>query len=285
MAQRRCVAFSVNGQRLFGVLSEPANAATRSATAAVIVNGGPQYRVGAHRSWLLIADALADAGIATLRFDLRGTGDSEGSVACFTAVEDDLTAADRIVREETGAREVLWLGLCEGAASVLLCAPSSAAGFVLANPWPYAPGEAVQFDHVEHYSQRLKNKRALAQLFLGKVKLGKLLKGLAKAANDAFRLRRAHSPLGLEPIGLALKERRVPALLLLSERDQTAVVFTRTSQQNDTWRQLMRSKHGIQRIDIPEATHTWASASEIEAARKVIVDWVRAFRVSPCPIQ
>ena len=45
--------------------------------------GGPQYRVGSHRQFTLMARAFAAAGYPVLRFDYRGIGDSEGESRGF----------------------------------------------------------------------------------------------------------------------------------------------------------------------------------------------------------
>ncbi len=47
----------------------------------LIVVGGPQYRVGSHRQFVLLARALAARGFAAMRFDCTGMGDSDGARA------------------------------------------------------------------------------------------------------------------------------------------------------------------------------------------------------------
>src|SRR5262245_66391063 len=57
----------------------------------------------------IIAEALADAGLATLRFDFTGLGGSEGEFANndFTSTVADLVAAARWQRAQHGATSVL----------------------------------------------------------------------------------------------------------------------------------------------------------------------------------
>ena len=55
--------------------------------------GGPQYRVGSHRQFALLARRLAAAGTACMRFDYRGMGDSTGDSRTFEHIEHDLRCA------------------------------------------------------------------------------------------------------------------------------------------------------------------------------------------------
>lgn len=75
---------------LVGVLSLPAVPAS---TAVVIVVGGPQYRVGSHRQFVLLARALAAGGYAVLRFDYQGMGDSQGPAGDFLTASPGICAA------------------------------------------------------------------------------------------------------------------------------------------------------------------------------------------------
>src|SRR5262245_60307703 len=68
----RAVVFGCEGEELLGVLHEPASdgaTGTPASTGVIIVVGGPQYRVGSHRQFVLMARELARRGHAVLRFD------------------------------------------------------------------------------------------------------------------------------------------------------------------------------------------------------------------------
>ncbi|HEV2678773.1 MAG TPA: hypothetical protein VGV37_29870, partial [Aliidongia sp.] len=59
------------GHRLLGILARPR---VGNGIGLVILPGGAQTRVGAHRQHVLLARSLAERGIATLRFEGRGMG-------------------------------------------------------------------------------------------------------------------------------------------------------------------------------------------------------------------
>ena len=82
--------FQCDGKQLLGMLHLPQQPVR---TGVVMVVGGPQYRVGSHRQFLLLSRFLAQHGVAVFRFDYRGMGDSEGEISSFEAVDDDLKAA------------------------------------------------------------------------------------------------------------------------------------------------------------------------------------------------
>ena len=70
------VVFDSAGQRLVGILALPDAPAD---SAVLITVGGPQYRVGSHRQFTLLARELAAQGIASLRFDYTGMGDAQAT--------------------------------------------------------------------------------------------------------------------------------------------------------------------------------------------------------------
>ncbi|MDQ2695687.1 MAG: hydrolase 1, exosortase A system-associated, partial [Pseudomonadota bacterium] len=105
--------FACRGDELPGILHHGAAGAARG---LLLVVGGPQYRVGSHRQFVLLARDLAAAGIPVLRFDYRGMGDAGGDFAGFEGVDDDIAAAlDAFFARCPGLREVVLWGLCDAA--------------------------------------------------------------------------------------------------------------------------------------------------------------------------
>lgn len=120
---------------LYGILSTPVQPSSRG---VLIVVGGPQYRVGSHRQFTLLARSLADNDIPTLRFDYRGMGDSDGAIRTFETIEDDLKSAiDQFFINVPSLKEVLIWGLCDAASAALFYAHKDhrIAGLILVNPW------------------------------------------------------------------------------------------------------------------------------------------------------
>jgi pimeloyl-ACP methyl ester carboxylesterase len=96
-----------------------------------LVNPGIKNRVAPNRLNVKLARRLCGLGYPVLRFDPAGVGESEGELP-ETGVKNiwgliqsglfirDISAANELLREETGAAQILIAGVCGGAISALL---------------------------------------------------------------------------------------------------------------------------------------------------------------------
>ena len=124
MTAERVLLFTCQGLSLPGILHPGAPGASRG---VLVVVGGPQYRVGSHRQFVLLARDLAAAGVPVLRFDCRGMGDAEGEFPGFEDLDADLAAAiDAFFTQVPSLREVVIWGLCDAASAALFYAGSDA---------------------------------------------------------------------------------------------------------------------------------------------------------------
>ncbi|NHZ92470.1 hydrolase 1, exosortase A system-associated [Massilia sp. CCM 8733] len=143
-AEQRALQFTCQGNSLIGILDLPERPLARG---VLVVTSGPQYRIGHHRHFTLLARVLAGRGIPVLRFDHRGMGDSEGEARTIDALGDDIHAATRaFFAQVPEMRELVLWGLGDAAMAALRYAQADqrVSGVVLLNPW-VAPreGEAV----------------------------------------------------------------------------------------------------------------------------------------------
>jgi dienelactone hydrolase len=92
--QRAPTCFTVDGQQVYGFLHRP-SAATDKLPAVLILHGFLASKDQPHRIFVELAEALARAGMLSLRIDLRGRGDSEGESIDITPAADlaDVAAA------------------------------------------------------------------------------------------------------------------------------------------------------------------------------------------------
>lgn len=80
--ERESIELINNDQKVFGVMHRPLNKA--KAPAVLICHGLAGNKVGKHRMYVALSECLAKEGIASLRIDFRGSGDSEGPFSEMT---------------------------------------------------------------------------------------------------------------------------------------------------------------------------------------------------------
>lgn len=99
---------TLDGLRLAATLVEPDAPVT---SAVVLVHGGGVTREEGG-FFTRLADGLGEAGVASLRFDLRGHGDSEGRQEELTlsTILNDIAVAMAHVRDSTGATRTSLVG-------------------------------------------------------------------------------------------------------------------------------------------------------------------------------
>jgi exosortase A-associated hydrolase 1 len=242
----------------------------------VIIVGGPQYRVGSHRQFVLLARDLAHSGIPVLRFDYRGMGDSDGEVRTFESIEEDIASAVGALQRESGiARAVLW-GLCDGASAALMYAASDArvAGVVAVNPWARTPQGQARTRLQHYYLKRIASREFWRKVFTRRVdiKLGAhelldAIKSAPRSSSPAVTtdyLRRMHE--GWRRFGGS-------ALFLLSGQDYTAREFESWIASDAGLGKMLRmSRSEVCRLE--DADHTFSTRAWRDAVSQVTVAWV-----------
>jgi exosortase A-associated hydrolase 1 len=223
------LSFTCQGDTIAATIDRPEGTPR---AALLIVSGGNELRSGAHRGMAMLAQRFAEQGMAVLRFDRRGVGDSEGDNRGFDASGPDITAALAQLRAACppGTR-IAAFGNCDAASALVLHGPFAGIdALVLANPWVIeedAPAKGEDDDSPmpsaaairARYRAKLKDPREWLRLLRGGVDFGKLVRGLLRARRDD-----APSALATR-LGAAMARSTVPTQVLLAARDRTAVEF------------------------------------------------------------
>ena len=128
------VTFSNGDAVLKGTLTIPENCSRETPVLIMVTGSGLQNRdeeMFGHKPFMVIADAFARAGIATLRYDDRGFGESTGDViSCTTEdLKNDALAGIQLLRKRFD--HVGVLGHSEGGSIGLLLAAGDNADFVI----------------------------------------------------------------------------------------------------------------------------------------------------------
>jgi exosortase A-associated hydrolase 1 len=260
--EERALCFPCQGDWLYGVLSLPQGPCDRG---VLIVVGGPQYRAGSHRQFTLLARSLAAQGIAAMRFDYRGMGDSEGDTRSFDAVEDDLRAAiDHFTAAVPGMRQVVLWGLCDAASAILMYAPGDkrVSGLALLNPWVRTPDGLARTTLKHYYRGRLREADFWRQVVRGRFELGRSLTSMFGLVRAAFG---SSAPGSANGGASALRERMQAGmrqfdgqvLVIVSGADLTGREFCDLADNTPEWKRLLDTPR-VTRRQLDNADHTFS---------------------------
>ena len=273
----------VEGDWVPGILAEPDALATSTTPrlhrdiGVVVVVGGPQYRVGSHRQFVLLARHLAAHGYPVLRFDLRGSGDAQGKFSGFESIHLEIDAAiEALYRHAAGVRRhVLW-GLCDAASAILMRAAPSPhahlAGVCVLNPW-VRTAQSLDRAHIQHYyRRRIFEADFWRKLMHGGVGLGALREWAAKWR----RVRSPHATQSLSFIEQMNKGWRALSgqiLLITSEFDLTGQEFLDLVRAESAWNGAL-APDVVRHIAIAGADHTFSRADWRDAVASATLAWL-----------
>jgi exosortase A-associated hydrolase 1 len=275
------------GEQLVGIVSLPIAAACD--TGVVIVVGGPQYRAGSHRQFVQIARALAQGGWPTMRFDVRGMGDSTGSSRDFEHITPDIAAAvDALFAVAPGLRRVVLWGLCDAASAALLYVDERSdpriAGLVLLNPWVRSAETLARAQVQGYYARRLLSRELWSSLLRGRVRLasvGDFARTLARVATRGARTSRTPGPLSFQDrMTRGWLRFAGPSLLVLSGRDLTAQEFEQRSRIDPALARASSSK-GVTMQRLEDADHTLSQCLHTDEHVRTLLDWLSALDAQP----
>lgn len=279
------VVFECKGSRLLGVVHQPANPATVGVI--ILIAGGPQFRGGVGRGMVSMARALCTEGVAVLRFDYRGMGDSEGEFAGFEDIADDLqAAADALITQIPSVEKIVLWGGCDAASGAMIHGwkVPEVSSLVLANPWVYTPTIEAAV-RKQHYLSRLREASFWRKVLRFEYDLGayfgsavsklkvKLLNMFS--SQDSGSGHDADSGTFVDRMLAGLNRFEGPVLFLLSGQSIVSKEFDELLASEKGWLEAYE-REGSKRVDLQDADQTFSTQADRIAANKVISDWVQS---------
>jgi exosortase A-associated hydrolase 1 len=256
---RQHLKFECDGASLTGTIDTG-----DAATGLLIVSGGNEIRMGAHRGMAMLAQDLAEEGFPVFRFDRRGIGDSESENGGYASSGPDIAAAITAFRATAPhVRRIVAFGNCDAATALALHRPAVDA-LVLANPWVVEPLEGLPAPAAirDRYSRRLRDPAAWMALLTGKLNIGAAIKGAA-------RMTRPQDTELAEAVAKAMTERPLPTTILLAKGDNTAIAFA------DAWERAgfaaVRARDDVHVVAIDSASHSFANEADYDVLRDTLL--------------
>jgi len=293
MPEERALTFECEGAKLVGILSEGNAAASRG---VLIVVGGPQYRVGSHRQFALLARYLAANGLPTLRFDYRGMGDSQGDMRTFEHIDMDIRCAiDCFFLSVPKLRDVVIWGLCDAASAALFYAHRDprVVGLVLLNPWVRTEQGSARTYLRHYYLSRLFQPQLWRKIASGEFSVRRALADFGRLATEAVNrgsrgdvgqsssisvTSQSDSTVGELPERMerGLRSFAGRVLLVLSGNDLTAQEFKDLVAGSHRWRRLLANER-VTRQDLAEANHTFSRREWRDQVARWTETWVKSW--------
>jgi len=155
--EQRALRFQCGGNALIGIVDVPERPLGRG---LLMLADSRQYRTGSHRQFTLLARLLAGRGIAVMRFDRLGAGDSEGRTCEQAGGADIASAMKEFFIHVPEMKESVILAAGDAAASAAMYAAGDprVAGLALFNPeLPQAsrPGNGATLRAIGKYAPSL----------------------------------------------------------------------------------------------------------------------------------
>jgi uncharacterized protein len=239
----------------------------------VMVAGQPQTRVGAHRMFVELARTLASRGVASLRFDCSGWGDSPGSAQTFEASRYDVLSIVQALLNARPSHPLSLLGLCDGATAACLSLPLLKADhralstIFLLNPWIESKQFEARAKLTSYYAERLKSREFWTKLARGQVSVGSAVGGALRSVKDSQQGTSTDDGSVSERLLTALSDETCVPFFVLSEPDLTAQTFMKWADGEPRLKHFLTPQNTLRLV---AADHTFSNPKHWEE----VCEWV-----------
>jgi exosortase A-associated hydrolase 1 len=284
-----CLTFAAQQKTLLGILHSPENVKSKDVGVLIIV-GGPQTRVGSHRQFVLLSRFLMENGIASMRFDYSGMGDSEGDDANYLDVSDDIHSAINAFKTEAKVKQVVLWGLCDAASSALIYQYhyplNDVIGMILLNPWVRSEQGEAKTIMKHYYLNRLKDPALWRKVFSLKFdfrgsissfsdNLKKMFVSDSPAQVVTQEKQTTDQDNYIQHMLNGLTNFQQQVLLVISGDDLTASEFLELLKSSKPWQQQIDAKVDKTHT-IEQANHTFSTQQWRQEVEQVCLDWVNS---------
>lgn len=253
--QRDWVSFENESAKLFGIIHRPLHAGKRPSV--LFCHGFEGNKCGLNRTYVNLAQELSKRGFVSLRFDYRGSGDSEGEFKDVTLegeVSDTLKAIELLAKDDqVDPNRICLLGRSLGSVVAVQAAARHRAIKSIALWAPiYSP------DFWEKLS--IASQKGTLTEFQRRA-----MERLRKIPSEAFLSQFFSVNIGKELEVLS----KTPLLLIHGEKDLVVAI-----QQSEMYQKARQGKEGATSfIRLPNTEHDFAYPAELEIAMRETCSW------------
>ena len=266
-----------NHSSLVGILTGADSAVENERLGVIWLNAGMLHRIGPHRLYVDLARDMALDGIASLRFDFSGVGDSEprrDGLPAWNRIVPEVLEAMELLEARCGVKAFVIGGLCAGADAAyrVACASERVVGVVMMDGFPYrTPGF-----YLRHYGRRLFNSRSWRNVITGRHPVWNRIRsmlGQKDAMRSAPNLTDRDIPPKNEAIAGVRALLRRGARFLCLYTGGLENYYNSRGQLREAFRSI-RFDDSIRVEYLPETDHTFTLRAHHEVAVALIREWV-----------
>jgi alpha/beta superfamily hydrolase len=279
-ATERILAFGPQRSQV-GVLTPAADGGT-TGMAVIFINAGLIHHIGPHRLHVQAARALSGRGVASLRIDLSGIGDSAARADHLPIHElvrqEPIEAMDALAAE--GFTRFALVGLCSGAYSAfhVACTDPRVMAAVMINPEDLSiNSSADSHDQSAAWARRywthsVFRPRAWLNLLSGRVNYRRLLETLARQFKGPAGSDAPGASGGLRADMLLAVRSRPLKLLFLSSVDDVSREYLDLILDGDTVSQAPEG--ALQRQVMDDCDHLFTRLQDQRRLVALLLDWL-----------
>ncbi|MBS0623871.1 MAG: alpha/beta hydrolase [Verrucomicrobia bacterium] len=265
MEKREWLEVSINKQKVFGMLHLPEKVSLPPVV--VFLHGFASNKYGHNRSYVTFAEELCRAGIASVRFDFRGSGDSEGSpsvVSFEDLIEDALGVLNHVRNlKSVDVQRIGVFGASLGGTIAVMAAKSQPSIKTMALWSPVASGELWVRDFVAQSPEFMKkDPRMLLSSYRGVA--------LSQAFREQFG--RMSAAKEMEQLG------HIPLLHMHGESDQTVSLLHQQVYKLHCEGRAAPSRF----ISYPDTEHTLGNSAVFPTVINETINWFQEHLSAPC---
>lgn len=275
------------GQSLVGVFTQAHSGDLPAEFAVIMLNAGSIHRVGPNRIHVKLARRLAEFGVAALRFDFSGVGESRRSTdatSFLTRSKHEVRSAMDYLESSRGITHFVLLGICSGAdvACALAEEDPRVRAAILVNGSFQSEPLAADFSQMaqqcidaRYYRRSVWELNRWKRLLLGRSNWRGLLRSLLTSLRRSNQNQKENEPADLPFVGKPLKELAERNIDLLAIYSEGSVSWDVIHLLYGSPEQMIAAVQRLRIEFIKNCDHVFTTLDSQSQLESLVVDWLK----------